>query len=390
MKLATKLLSALIQDVKIFESFEEILTAGGADKLVLLVLKHISLAIACRETETKVALRADTFLFLVSTSKYGGFPSAHLSQKIIAALVSALDALLPTAIQLTWPAIYRGIGTLMAYLPMGPAREVVEAELLRFIVSCAVKYTRGPQIEGTNLYEELGWIMKTIAESLVSCSVVTAIHSALKEVQSSLEMDEFAQVPVFSVWTTLATLVEQRARVLNSWKSAGSPWLAAWNNMTYGKIKAWRDLKRCAHCRSAYYCSSNCQQADWGAWRPFHRRERAFMHALIDADYKKRRIMTHQTRISCISTTNGVKATVPELFTWYRNRRLQVVFIAFELGPTSQYIPPAPPPPHSSSAKEQHGFQCRIVEEIPAEADESWVENKMRELVQSAEVVEIH
>jgi hypothetical protein len=163
MKLATKLLSALIQDVEIFESFEEILTAGGADKLVLLVLKHISLAIACRETETKVALRADTFLFLVSTSKYGGFPSAHLSQKIIAALVSALDALLPTAIQLTWPAIYRGIGTSMAYLPMGPVRESVEAEFLQFIVSCAVKYARGPRIEGTNIYEELGWIMKTIS-----------------------------------------------------------------------------------------------------------------------------------------------------------------------------------------------------------------------------------
>jgi hypothetical protein len=201
--------------------------------LVLLVLKHISLAIACRETETKVALRADAFLFLVSTSKHGGFPSAHLSQKIIATLVSALDALLPTAIQLTLPAIYRGIGTSMAYLLMGPGREAVEAEFLRFIVSCAVKYARGPQIEGAKIYEEIGWIMKTIfAQSLVSCSEVTAIHSALKEVQSSPEMEEFAQVPFFSVWITLATLVEQRARVLNSWKSAGSHWLAACNNMT--------------------------------------------------------------------------------------------------------------------------------------------------------------
>lgn len=239
MKLATKLLSALIQDVEIFESFEEILTAGGADKLVLLVLKHISLAIACRETETKVALRADAFLLLVSTSKHGGFPSAHLSQTIIAALVSALDAL-PTAIQPTWPAIYCGIGTSMTYLPMGPVRESVEAEFLRFIVSCAVKYARGPRIEGTNIYEELGWIMKTIlAQSLVSCSVVTAIHSALKEVQSSPEMEKFAQVPFFSVWTTLATLVEQRARVLNSWKSKGSPWLAACNNMTVDHLWFW-------------------------------------------------------------------------------------------------------------------------------------------------------
>jgi hypothetical protein len=96
--------------------------------------------------------------------------------------------------------------------------EAVETGLLRFIVSCAVKYARGPQMEGKNIYEEIGWIMNTIlAQSLVpSRSVVTAVHSAHKEVQSSPEMEEFAQVPFFSVWTTLATLVEQRARVLNS------------------------------------------------------------------------------------------------------------------------------------------------------------------------------
>jgi hypothetical protein len=101
-KLATKLLPALIQDIEILENFEEILTAvGGAHKLVSLVLKHISLAIAFRESEAKVALLADLLLFLVSTSNHGGFLSGFLSHKVITAPVSSLNALLPTAVHST-------------------------------------------------------------------------------------------------------------------------------------------------------------------------------------------------------------------------------------------------------------------------------------------------
>ncbi|KAJ7813015.1 hypothetical protein B0H13DRAFT_1925806 [Mycena leptocephala] len=361
MKLATKLLSALIQDVEIFESFEEILTAAGA----------------CRETETKVALPADAFLFLVSTSKHGGFPSAHLSQKIIAALVSALDALLPTAIQLIWPAIYRGMGTSMTYLPMGPAREAVETEFRRFIVSCAVKYARGPRIEGTDVYEELGWIMKTIlAQSLVSCSVVTAIHSALKEAQSSPEMEKFAQVPFFSVWTTLATLVEQRARVLSSWKSAGSP---CFLHIAEALITAGPTANRQigAQVIGKFANLQNNITLIGLASNPFdkqfHRRDRAFMHALIDADYKKR--LKRQISRGIISFMQAH----PDSPSRHRRRAVCLVqkpAAACRLhrvwaGSTSQYILPL----RESSTAFNAGLH-RVAEEIPAEADESWVENK--------------
>jgi hypothetical protein len=127
--------------------------------------------------------------------------------------------------------------TFFSMAPIHPSvREAVEAGLPRFIVSCAVKWARGPQMQGVNIYEELAWFTSILTQSLVSCSVVIAVHSAIKEVQSSPEMEEFAQVPLYSAWTTVATLVEQRADVLNSWKSAGYPWLAACNNMMVDQL----------------------------------------------------------------------------------------------------------------------------------------------------------
>jgi hypothetical protein len=241
-QVATKLLPSLSQGIEIFENFEEITTAlGGVDKLILLVLKHMSLAIRLHEMDGKVALIADLLLLLGSTTKHGCFPPALLSKKLVSTVVSSLHALLPTvAGPLTWAVIRQGIRTSMTFFSMAPihpsVREAVEAGLPRFIVSCAVKWARGPQMQGVNIYEELAWFTSILTQSLVSCSVVIAVHSAIKEVQSSSEMEEFAQVPLYSAWTTVATLVEQRADVLNSWKSAGYPWLAACNNMMVDQL----------------------------------------------------------------------------------------------------------------------------------------------------------
>ncbi|KAJ7900449.1 hypothetical protein B0H13DRAFT_1883532 [Mycena leptocephala] len=292
--------------------------------------------------------------------------------------------------------------------PMHPwIREGVEAGLLRFIVSCAVKYARGPQMEGTNIYGELNWIMKTIlAQSLVW------------EVQSSPEMEEFTQVPLFSVWTTLATLVEQCAGVLNSWKSA------MWKYQGKARLKALCILHKHLLLTAPPTANGRIGSQVTGKFanllnnttligsnsfdKQFHRNERAFMHALIDADYKRLKLQISRDIISFMqghphspdtylvhfdyTHHTGVKVTVqarpavPEPFSLYRNRRLHVVFVAFGVGPMPQYILPL-----RESSTTFNAALHRIAEEIPAEADELWVENKVRELMQSTEeVVEIH
>jgi hypothetical protein len=132
------------------------------------------------------------------------------------------------------------------------------------------------------------------------------------------------------------------------------------------------------------------------------------MNALIDADYKRLKSQISPDIISFMQAHphspdaylvhfnythhTGVKLTiqarpaVPGLFAWHRNRRLHGVFVAFGVEPTPQYILPL----RESSTTFNAALHC-IAEEIPAQADESWVENKVRELIQSTEeVVEIH
>ncbi|KAJ7152688.1 hypothetical protein C8R43DRAFT_1106929 [Mycena crocata] len=72
-------------------------------------------------------------------------------------------------------------------------------------------------------------------------------------------------------------------------------------NLKCGKIHRRRDLRRCAGCAGAYYCSKECQTADWIAGHkescrcnahrqntPEHlsTRDRSFLRALVNYDYK--------------------------------------------------------------------------------------------------------
>ncbi|KAJ7813333.1 hypothetical protein B0H13DRAFT_1925561 [Mycena leptocephala] len=250
-----------------------------------------------------------------------------------------------------------------------------------FIVSCAVKYARGPQMEGTNIYEELTWIMKTIlAQSLVW------------EVQSSPEMEEFTQVPLFSEWTTLATLVGQRAGGLNSWKSA------VWKYQGKARLKALCTLHKHLLLTTPPTAKGGCQSSE--QYHPhrvqsvafnfsltvffspdsfdkqFHRNERAFMNALIDADYKSASPQpdaylvhfnyTHHTGVRSPSEHDrrprAVCLAQKPSATWRLRRVWGGMHSTFFLCERAARL-------------SMPGLHC-IAEEIPAQADESWVENK--------------
>jgi hypothetical protein len=130
------------------------------------------------------------------------------------------------------------------------------------------------------------------------------------------------------------------------------------------------------------------------------------MHALIDADYKRLKLhiscdiiafmqehpdspdayLVHFDYMDHTKVTVQARTATLELFPWYRNRRLHVVSVAFGLEPIPHYIVPL----RESSTAFNDGLH-RIVEDKPADADESWVEDKVRELMQSTEeVVGIH
>ncbi|KAF7363108.1 MYND-type domain-containing protein [Mycena venus] len=334
---------------------------------------------------------------------------------MMAALVAALDALFGTAADSTWPAIQRGLGTLITYLATAPMYPwiagAVKASLLRFIVSCAIRSTTQDDVS-----EQLRWLLRTLLpQSLVSCTVIAVMRSTFANDRDTAPMHEFAKLPLFQDWTTLAALVEERIGMLNSWESAGCSWSVACDNLKCRKIQARRDSRRCARCASAYYCSSGCQRVDWRAHHRDSRstgisprRERAFIRALLDADYKRLKphisrdivLFMHAhptspdayfvhfdyTHSGSVAATVRPRSDLVDLPAWYHRTRLHVVFAARGKGPMPDYLVPL----LSSSTAFDAGLR-RVAGEVPAGTDISVVENEVRELIQAtADVVEIH
>ncbi|KAJ6540965.1 hypothetical protein B0H10DRAFT_2448380 [Mycena sp. CBHHK59/15] len=284
------LLRTLAEDIKKNENVQEIVDGVGSyDELASLVVKQISLCVAYPEEQMRVLLVADILQFLTSTCEYDEFTDALLLVDMMSALVAALDALFGTAVDNTWPAIRRGLGTLITYLATAPMYPwiagAVKAGLLRFIVSCAIKIT----------------------------------------------LDKY-----------------------------------------------------------------------------FPRRERAFIRALLDADYKRLKpqisrdviLFMHAypntpdayfvhfdyTHFGRVAATVRPRSDLVDLPAWYRRTRLHVVFAARGKGPMPDYLVPL----LSSSTAFDAGLH-RIASEIPAGADIWLVENKVWELIQATmEMVEIH
>ncbi|KAJ6573267.1 hypothetical protein B0H10DRAFT_2433615 [Mycena sp. CBHHK59/15] len=189
----------------------------------------------------------------------------------------------------------------------------------------------------------------------------------------------------------MATLVEERIRVLNSWESCDS-----------GKtgFQAVRKMRK----RTLLLLRMSTLTLD----KYFPRRERAFIRALLDADYKRLKpqisrdviLFMHAypntpdtyfvhfdyTHFGSVVATVRPRSDLVYLPAWYRRTRLHVVFAARGKGPMPDYLVPL----LSSSTAFDAGLH-RIANEIPAGADISLVENKVWELIQATtEVVEIH
>ncbi|KAJ7249205.1 hypothetical protein B0H12DRAFT_701184 [Mycena haematopus] len=371
--------------------------------------------------------------FLNKTTAYDSFPVILLSRGILVPLLTALDTLTTgsTCTRFTADAILCGVQALTHYLTTGAVcpwvGHALDAGLLRFIISCALKSMTLPPTDREDMIGQLEWLVRScLPLTLISYPVVTAMKRSFADAQRASCVPKFAKSPLAPHWNMLTKLVEERVVLLDAWEAAGSPSPRACANKMCGRIRARDEFKCCARCRTAY-CSPECQQADWRAdhrkscklgrnplsypfdWL-FSRRERAFIRLLLNTDYKRLKLQISRDIVLFMHAQahadapdafqvlfdykrpEGVKATVlsrsDDSAGRYRGTRLHAVLLG--LGTPKPHLFPL----HTSSPAFENGLRC-VANEIPVGADApsytTFVEAKVRALMQATEdVVEIH
>ncbi|KAJ7739166.1 hypothetical protein B0H16DRAFT_1569076 [Mycena metata] len=187
---------------------------------------------------------------------------------------------------------------LMLFVTSGPhlIPDALRAGLLYVVISCSRvnQCTR----DLTTLVEEV------LTSSLVSYATLSVLEDSLGTVQEISKSPKFLSSTVFKHWKTFIELSDERLAFLREFNEGEQKRRKVCDNVQCGKIGDRSLFKRCSSCKSYYYCSPKCQKTDWLAGehrnfcqsypsfrlselQPIPVRERTFMRALLNHEYRK-------------------------------------------------------------------------------------------------------
>ncbi|KAJ7152038.1 hypothetical protein C8R46DRAFT_1197778 [Mycena filopes] len=174
--------------------------------------------------------------------------------------------------------------------------EAIEAGLLLALAS-SIK-ANSPDDDHVSFF-----VAVLLPSALVYCRVLSrTLQIALHEI-AEIEKDEaFLNSRLFPEWKAFRRLLDERLRVLGTCRAATFSPMAACDNLACGRIRPKRELKRCAGCNTARYCSAECQTRDWrddshrtlcdphralclNKNTKFSAPQRAFFRLLLDKEY---------------------------------------------------------------------------------------------------------
>ncbi|KAJ7213069.1 hypothetical protein GGX14DRAFT_696952 [Mycena pura] len=168
----------------------------------------------------------------------------------------------------------------------------IEAGLLRMMAGVATEF---PSMFDNRLRFLL---TKIFPDGLLYYHVVAAMAKVLDEVTEIWSSKKLEDTEIVDDWNSFHDLAERRVQLLDGLRSS-----RACDNLECGKIQDSSRCRRCSGCKTHYYCSSDCQTADWK--HGGHRnhcgslvllslgesscrlgfRERTFLRAVVQQDY---------------------------------------------------------------------------------------------------------
>ncbi|KAJ7182249.1 hypothetical protein C8R43DRAFT_966604 [Mycena crocata] len=236
----------------------------------------------------------------------GRFCRALLAQGFVPALVSATTYVARASTTLpanragnTEAALSQSIILLRVLVGLGgrlSLESAIEAGLLRTILICA---TLSIPVDLSTPLHRL--VSEVLHENLVYYHVIALLKGAMSDTVDLWSTEEFRKSRFFADWEVFSACLNKHVGIF---EDMSTPPCAACDNLECGVILDRSQFRRCAGCKSFYYCSPACQSIDWK--QGGHRRlcgsktgliltegvvegplvrERHFMRALVDHDY---------------------------------------------------------------------------------------------------------
>ncbi|KAK7036356.1 hypothetical protein R3P38DRAFT_3263717 [Favolaschia claudopus] len=295
------------------ETFKEVIegVGGSLQALAATYEKHFSLA-AAPSPNTELAadylMVAGAFLY-IGAAEADSVPlrdalRAHPLLPTVLTTISALHGK---------PAAGKALAFCLTYvcdtLGSSPgytyAAQAFQAGLLRVLITLAVSVAKTGKDRrddtGNPIHMSIKLLLTEILpRSLVHYTALQGLSGVLDDVKSFSAASHIEKSAFHKEWDEFLLLAEARLNLLQSWQDS-KPYPKACDNLKCGKIGPRGEFQCCGGCRTANYCSTNCQTADW---RNNHKqicetfaqfkieypeiytiREKGFLRALLTADY---------------------------------------------------------------------------------------------------------
>ncbi|KAJ7028643.1 hypothetical protein C8F04DRAFT_1188450 [Mycena alexandri] len=134
-------------------------------------------------------------------------------------------------------------------------REAVEAGIFRAVISCGIRGI-GSQV----IVELLGNVLPLCT---MYHSILSSVARSLHDIRDLVSTPAFRTSEIFTMWANFCELAElhiSSGRLPRSNLRASS---RACGDMECGEIRSKTVFWRCGGCHTVYYCSPDCQRADW-------------------------------------------------------------------------------------------------------------------------------
>ncbi|KAJ6496881.1 hypothetical protein DFH09DRAFT_1204820 [Mycena vulgaris] len=261
---------------------------------------------------------------------HGALLRTLLQLDFVEMLISAMAALSQTSGDNTGPALRgcltglrRIFGSYRGHIHL---EQAIECGLLRVIVACATLDCE-PEFDSDlhTLFTE------TLLAGLLDYYLVSRVRDSFIEHEHLYMSEVFERSPIFRVWRVFYIRAQERIQIMDRLESPEYTASKACDNNKCGEIHDKSEFLRCNGCKSAYYCSPDCQSVDWkdGGHRKLCRspvslrlseiaidgpsfHEREFLRAVIHHDYEDLRltISRQQARFMADHTTDEPFFTV--------------------------------------------------------------------------------